>query len=309
MIESAFLSIDLPAYMVALLAGLSGGLVGALLLLKKQTMMADALSHSILPGLALAYIVTGTMGALALFSGAFASCLLAGALIYGIQRITTLNANMAMGITLTSMFAFGVILLELFIDGRVHLDTEHALYGALELIYWEDPGNFATVPEQIITLFIVSILVILVIGFGHRHLKLALFDPDYANMHGFSELKISAIILVLTVIVAVASFDAVGSILVLALFAGPPACARMVTDQFSRQIVWSGLIGAACAMGGYFSGAVLPPLLGFENSLSAAGSIAVLAGLTQLCFIVFAPEYGVLAQIEPKKKKSKNIGQ
>ncbi len=309
MIESAFLSIDLPAYIVATLAGLSGGLVGTLLLLKKQTMMADALSHSILPGLALAYIITGTMGTLALFSGALASCLFAGALIYLIQRITTLNANMAMGITLTSMFALGVILLELFIGGRVHLDTEHALYGALELIYWPDPGNIDTMPEQILTLSLVTILVMLIIGLGHQYLKLALFDSHYANLQGLSELKISALILLLTVLVAVASFDAVGSILVLALFACPPACARMVTDKFSRQIIWSGLIGAACGIGGYFTGAVLPPLLGFENSLSAAGSIAVLAGATQLCFILFAPEYGVLAQIVHKDKKSKNMGQ
>lgn len=309
MIESTLISIDLPAYIVAMLAGLSGGLVGSLLLLKKQTMMADALSHSILPGLALAYIITGTMSALALFSGALASCLGAGALIFLIQRTTTLNANMAMGITLTSMFAFGIILLELFIGGRVHLDTEHALYGALELIYWPEPGNFATIPAQITTLGIVSMLVILTLLFGYHRLKLALFDTTYAAVQGFSELKASALILLLTVIVAVACFDAVGSILVLALFACPPACARMITDQFARQIVLSGLIGAACGICGYFTGAVLPPLLGFENSLSAAGSIAVLAGLTQLCFILFAPEYGVLAQIAPKQKKSKNMGQ
>lgn len=309
MIEDTLLSIDLPAYIVAMLAGLSGGLVGALLLLKKQTMMADALSHSILPGLALAYIVTGTMGALTLFSGALTSCLVAGALIYLIQRITKLNANMAMGITLTSMFALGVILLELFVGGRVHLDTEHALYGALELIYWPEPGNLATMPEQITTLILITIFVALIIMATYQHLKLALFDSAFAAIQGYSELKISALILLLTVIVAVACFDAVGSILVLALFACPPACARMVTDHFARQIIYSGLIGAACGIGGYFMGAVLPPLLGFENSLSAAGSIAVLAGAIQLCFILFAPVYGVLAQITPKQKKSKNMGQ
>lgn len=307
--ENTLLSIDLPAYIVAMLAGLSGGLVGSLLLLKKQTMMADALSHSILPGLALAYIVTGTMSAIALFSGALISCLTAGALITLIQRATTLNANMAMGITLTSMFAIGVILLELFVGGRVHLDTEHALYGALELIYWPEPGNIATIPAQITILAIVSILVILTIVLGYHHLKSALFDSAYGAAQGVSELKITTLILLLTVIVAVACFDAVGSILVLALFACPPACARMVTDQFSQQIIISGLIGASCGIGGYFIGAVLPPMLGFENSLSAAGSIAALAGLAQLCFILFASEYGVLAQMPSKHKKSKNLGQ
>lgn len=147
--------------------------------------MADALSHSILPGLALAYIVTGTMSAIALFSGALISCLTAGALITLIQRATTLNANMAMGITLTSMFAIGVILLELFVGGRVHLDTEHALYGALELIYWPEPGNIATIPAQITILAIVSILVILTIVLGYHHLKSALFDSAYGAAQGF----------------------------------------------------------------------------------------------------------------------------
>ncbi len=297
------LAIDLPAFIVAALSGLCGGMVGSLLLLKKQTMMADALSHSVLPGLALAYIVTETMGAIALFSGALLSCVAAALIIALIQKKSSLNANMAMGITLTAMFAFGVILLELYIGGRVHLDTEHALYGALELIYWPEPGNLATMPSQITTLIFISLALGATIYFTFPLLRLVLFDGLYARTLGLSESAVTILILFMTVLVTVACFDAVGSILVLSLFVCPAACARMVCDRLRSQIIAAAIIGALCGITGYYIGAILPISLGFENSVSAAGAIALTCGLTQILFILFAPEYGIFVKSSKNTKK------
>lgn len=303
------LAIDLPAYIVASLCGLCCGIVGALLLLKRQTMMADALSHSVLPGLALAYILSGTMAPAYLFAGALGSCLAAGGLIILIQRLSPLSGNVAMGITLTSMFAAGVLLLEIFVGGRVHLDAEHALYGALELVYWPDPGNPDTMPQPIKTLLWLSAFLISTVFLLQQRLKLCLFDPRHAALNGISAHLIHALILFLAVLVCVASFDAVGSILVLALFACPPACARMITDRFSTQILLSGLIGIFCGAGGYFAGAVLPALLGFATSLNAAGSIAVLSGICLVVLILWAPEYGHMGGRKPKQKNTQKIRQ
>lgn len=301
--NDVFLSIDLPAMIVAALAGFCGGLVGSLLMLKRQAMMADALSHSILPGLALSYIVTGTITAIAMFTGAFLSCIVAAFCIALIHKHSKLDQGLSMGIVLTSMFALGVLLLETQIGGRVHLDTEHALYGAIELTNWPEFGNLKTMPQSIMTLGIITCVLILSIFLYSKHLRGFLFDETYFKLSGHSPALMNGFILIATACVVVAAFDAVGAILVLALFICPAASVRMFSDDFNSQLFLSALLGGVIGICGYYCGAILPITLGFENSISAAGSIAVLSGIILMLCIIFAPEYGILVKTRNTMKK------
>lgn len=298
-----FWSIDLPAMIVAALAGFCGGLVGSLLMLKRQAMMADALSHSILPGLALAYIVTGTIGAFAMFMGAFLSCIVAASCIALIHKFSKLDQELSMGIVLTSMFALGVLLLETQIGGRVHLDTEHALYGAIELTNWPEFGNYQTMPQSILTLSIITAMLSVAIIIYSKHLRGLLFDEAYFKLSGHSPFAMNGLILIATACVVVAAFDAVGAILVLALFICPAASVRMFIDNFNQQLVLSAALGMITGITGYYCGAILPLKLGFEHSISAAGAITVLSGVILMLSIIVAPEYGIFAQTKNTAKK------
>lgn len=295
-----FFSIDLPAMVIAALAGYCCSLIGAILLFQKKSMMADTLTHSILPGLALAYIFAGTMGAPGLLLGALITCLAAAYLVYSIQRYTVLDSNIAMGIVLTSMFSLGIVLIELFIDGRVHLDTQHALYGALELTYWPTPYEFSSVPNSITSLSLLAFIMTVLFLYAYKYLKLILFDNQFSRTIGLPIAFCNTTLLVVTVIVCVACFDAVGAILVLSLLICPPASARLLTDNFSHYIAYSLAFGIISGILGYLIGAVLPISLGFDNSVSAAGSIALVSGsILGLC-ILFAPQYGYFMKMRLK---------
>lgn len=299
-----FYSIDMPAMIIAALAGFCCSLIGNVLLFQKRAMLTDTLSHSIFPGLVLAYIITGTLASIALFIGALATCVIAAIIVHLIQKKSVLDSGIAMGITLTTMFAGGIIMLETFISGRVHLDTEHALYGSLELTYWPRPHNFETLPEQIKVLGLLALILISFTIFGFKSLKLRLFDPVYAKNIGTRGRLQDILILILTVCVAVACFEAVGVILVLALFICPPATARMLTDSLKDQMILSVFIGIFCGVSGYALGALAPLWLGFENSMNAAGSIAITAGIVQSLAMLFAPQYGYIAGMQRKLSQS-----
>lgn len=281
-----FWSIDFPAFIIAALAGLSCGLCGSLLLLKKQTMIADTFSHSLLPGLALAYAATGVISFGAMLVGAFLSCMAAAGLILLIRRTNILNENTALGVTLTGFFALGVILLETLVGSDVHLDTEHALYGALELVYWPDM-NIMTLPYQIPVLIFLCLTLALFLVLRFQHLKTLLFDPEWAKTIGIAGRMTDFQIMALTVCTVVACFEAVGVILVLALIVCPAAAARLLSNKLSAFIILSGALGMIAGLAGYYLGAILPLQIGLDFSLNAAGSIALSAGfMVFICYMI-----------------------
>lgn len=290
----AFLHIDLPALLVSILAAVICSLLGSFLVLRKQAMMGDTLSHVILPGLAVAFLITGTIHTFGMMIGALGACLIAVLAIRLIQKLGRIESGASMGIIFTSMFALGLVLLESQVGSRVHLDAHHALYGALELTYWQAPLSWETLPLQIKTLLGVLALTLFVITMIFKELQLASFDPTFANTQGFKSNYISITLMVLVALATVACFDAVGSILVIALFICPAATARMISDNLKNQLYLSALFGALSAVTGYILAVFLPIALGYEHSLNAGGMIALSSGLYQLSAMLWAPRYGYL---------------
>ena len=136
-----------------------------------------------------------------------------------------------------------------------------------------------------------------------KELKIATFDPGLAASLGLPVRWISITLIVVVAIAAVAAFEAVGSILVIAMFICPAATARMMTDTLSRQLWISAAVAAIAGAGGYAAAAFGPQIWGAEQSLSAAGMIAVVAGAFQLIAMIAAPRYGVLAQAIRRRRQ------
>lgn len=302
---ATFLSVDLPALLAALFACLSCALVGNFLVLRRQSLMGDAISHAVLPGIVAGFMVAGSRDTFPMLAGALTAALVAGGMIELVRRLGRVEAGAAMGVVFTGLFALGVVLIEQGPARQVDLDADCVLYGQLEAILWlgpsawvdlADPALWATLPRQVLQLAAVFAICLAVILVFFKEFTLVSFDPGLADTLGLKSGLVQHVIVALAALAAIASFEAVGSILVIAMLICPAATARLYTDRMGPQVGLSLLIGAMTGIGGYGLGAFGPSLLGFDMAVNAAGSIAVLAGIILGLSILLAPRYGVIAR-------------
>tara|TARA_R110000868_G_scaffold2930_6_gene19979 strand:+ start:29281 stop:30237 length:957 start_codon:yes stop_codon:yes gene_type:complete len=306
MTTADFLSIDLPAILVAVLSATSCGLLGNFLVLRRQALIGDAISHVALPGIVAGFLVAGSIATLPLMLGAMAAAVIAAGLIEIIRRAGRLESGAAMGVVFTSMFAIGIVLLEQTGASNAHIDAEHALYGNLESTLWLGVTGWADattwnalvdLPRQLVTLAGVTLAIAILIVAFFKELKVTTFDPGLAASLGLPVRTVSTVLIVVVALAAVAAFEAVGSILVIAMFICPAATARMLTDNLARQLWLSVVVAVIAGVGGYLLAAFGPQLWGDPDSLSAAGMIAVVAGMLQTAAMVGAPRYGILPRL------------
>jgi manganese/zinc/iron transport system permease protein len=295
-----FVALSLVPMLTAILAAVSCTLIGSFLVLRRQSLIGDAMSHVALPGIVGGFLLTGGTATIAMLGGAIAAAVLAVALIELVGRTSRLEAGAAIGAVFTGMFALGVLMLEQSDTSKVHLDVEHALYGNLENLVWLDgtswaalldPQALSTIPRELPFLALVTGALALLIALFYKELRLITFDPDFARAIGIPSGLISFIIVVAAAITAVSAFSAVGSILVIAMYVCPAAAARLLTDRLDRQILWSAGIAALCGGLGFVVAAYVPVWLGFQSALSAAGMIAVFSGLSVLVAAVAGPRH------------------
>lgn len=283
-----FVQLSLTPILIGVLASVACALPGNFLILRKQALIGDAISHVVLPGIVVAFLVTGTITTWPMMLGAAAAAIVAVLLIELIRRVGRIEPGAAMGVIFTTMFAGGVLLLEQSDTSGVHIDVEHALHGNLESLIWVaaegwhslfDIKALAELPPQIGRLVIVSILVISFILLFWRPLTISTFDPAFAEAMGIKTGLISFALVVVVATAAVAAFDAVGSIIVIAMFICPPAAARLMTNRLSLQVVWSVIFAIISAVSGYIFAGYGPLWFGAEHAVSAAGMIATVSGL------------------------------
>jgi manganese/zinc/iron transport system permease protein len=309
-----FLQIDLPALAAAMLACVANAVVGNFLILRRQSLLGDAVSHAVLPGIVGGFLLLGTRATWAMFAGALAAAVFAGVAIEAVRRWGRLESGAAMGVVFTIMFAGGVLMIEQSAAHAVDLDADCVLYGALEDIIWMAPtgwsslllaATWADLPREVATLAgMVLVIAVVVVAFW-KELKLTTFDPALATALGIPAGLFHYGLVALTAGAAVASFEAVGSILVIAMLICPAATARMLTDRLSTQVWLSVLFGIVAAVVGYLAAAFGPRLFGVEQSLSAAGMIAVVAGLLLAAAVVLGPRHGVLG----RRRRTRSLAQ
>jgi manganese/zinc/iron transport system permease protein len=283
-----FLQLDLAPLLAATLACLVCGLIGNLLLLTRQSLMGDAISHSVLPGIVLGFWISGTRDPAPMVAGALAAAVVAALLINLVRRLTRLEPGAAMGVVFSGMFALGLVMIETSGAKAIDLDLDCVLYGQLEALIWPaaaglgsffDPVAMAEFPAEVWTLFGALALILLVLTLLWKELRLAAFDSDFAHSIGFSPRRLAPLLLALVAVACVAAFWAVGSVLVIAALVAPPAVARLMTNNYRMQFALSAGVAACMGVGGYLAAAALPGMLGLGHGLSASGMIAVLAGV------------------------------
>lgn len=293
-----FVALSLPPLVIGTLAALACALPGNFLLLRRQAMMGDAISHVVLPGIVVAFLVTGQVSTWPMLLGAAGAAILAALLIEAVRRIGRLNPGTAMGVVFTAMFAGGVLLLEQSDTSSVQLDVQHALYGNLESLIWLDglgwsslldPQALQGLPPELGRMALCLLVIAGATVLFWRPLTLTTFDEGFARSLGLPVALIGFGLVVLAAVAAVAAFDAVGSIIVIAMFICPPAAARLMTNSLRTQVWWSLGFAALSAVGGYVLAGYGPIWLGFAQSVSAAGMIATVSGLILTLAALFAP--------------------
>ncbi|WP_420012401.1 metal ABC transporter permease [Tateyamaria sp.] len=283
-----FVALSLSPILIGICVAVACALPGNFLLLRRQALIGDAISHVVLPGIVVAFLVTGVVATVPMLLGAAAAAVIAVLAIDAIRRLGRIEAGAAMGVVFTAMFAGGVLLLEQSDTSSVHLDVEHALFGNLESLIWLDatgwaslidPAALATIPVELPRMALALVLICGFLFLFWRPLSLSTFDEGYAQGMGIPTSPLGLALVVVSAIAAVAAFDAVGSIIVIAMFICPPAAARMMTNRLGHQVAWSAGFAALAAVLGYVLAGYGPMWIGAGGSVSAAGMIATVSGL------------------------------
>ncbi|MCU9836280.1 metal ABC transporter permease [Ruegeria sp. WL0004] len=295
---SEFVPLSLTPMLIGILAAVACALPGNFLVLRRQALIGDAISHVVLPGIVVAFLLTGVIAAWPMMLGAAGAAVVAVILIEAIRRLGRIEPGAAMGVVFTTMFAAGVLLLEQTDTSTVHLDVEHALYGNLESLIWLDATGWASLLDPValaglpVELSRILVTLVAVVGFTWlfwRPLKLSTFDEGFARTLGIRTNLLGLALVIVAAVAAVAAFDAVGSIIVIAMFICPPAAARMMTNTLEGQVGWSVIFAILSAVLGYVLAGYGPMWLGARDAVSAAGMIATISGLILALAARFGP--------------------
>jgi len=300
-----WLPIDTWIVVIGALAAVACALPGNFLVLRKMSMMGDAISHAVLPGLAIAFLVTGARASVTMFIGAAIVGVLTAVFTQWISKFGNVDRGASMGIVFTTLFAIGLLLIVQAAD-YVDLDPGCVLYGAIELtpidIAWrlELWGNLVEVPRAALVLGGVCLLNAVFVVVFFKELRISSFDPELATTMGINANLMHYLLMTLVAITTVAAFEAVGSIIVIAMLIVPPACAHLLTDRLWLMLLWSVLFAMLSAAMGHLSALLLPGWLGLPaeqlDSTSTSGMMAVAAGVLFAVVLLFAPRYGVVTK-------------
>lgn len=287
---------QLEIQLIASVVAVACALLGVFLVLRRMAMMSDAISHTVLLGIVIAFFLTRSLASPLLLVGAALMGVVTVSLVELLNRTQLVREDAAIGLVFPAIFSIAVLLISRF-AGDVHLDTDAVLLGELAFapfnrlrLFGMDMG-----PEALYTTGGILVLNLVFIVLLYKELKLATFDPALAAALGFAPAVIHYGLMTLVSLTAVGAFDAVGSVLVVAFMIAPPAAAYLLTNRLSRMLVYSALIGIFSAISGYW--------VAHWTDASIAGSMATMTGAAFLASYLLAPERGLLAQARRRQEQ------
>lgn len=259
-------------------------ILGSFLMLRKMAMLADAISHAVLPGIVIAFFITGDRSNIPMLIGAAMFGLFTVFVIEFLSKKIKLQNDAAIGVTFTFLFALGIILISLY-AGQVDLDQDCVLYGEiayvpLDLIILDNGWQLG--PKTLVTAFVLLLIILLGLRYAYKGFYITTFNPDYAISLGISAGIWQYVLMGAVSVNTVVSFEAVGAILVVAFIIVPPATAYLLTHSFKKMIAIACLIGVVSSAIGYY-------LASWLNS-SISASMAVVAGFFFLLALLFGPK-------------------
>jgi manganese/zinc/iron transport system permease protein len=261
-----------------------------------MAMMADAISHAILPGLVAGYVLANGPNVLAGFFGATAAGLLTVWLVESLTRSRRVKEDTAIGLIFPALFALGVVIISKFF-ANVHLDTDAVLFGEIAfapLETWSINGHNLG-PSALWTLSSLTLLNALFLGLFYKELKLSTFDSGLAAALGFAPTLLHYALMGMVAVTTVGGFTAVGAILVIALLIVPPVTASLLTHRLPFLIGLSVGIGVVGALVGFWLAKIW--------DVSISGMIATVHGGIFGLTLLFAPSQGLVAQTLRRRRQ------
>lgn len=290
------MSPELEIQLIAIIVAVSCSLLGIFLVLRKMSMITDAITHTILLGIVIAFFITGSLTSPLLIVGAAIMGVVTVFLTESLHSTRLVSEDSAIGVVFPLLFSIAIIIISKY-AGSIHLDTDSVLLGELAYapfdrleLFGRDMG-----PKAMYTMGTILIINLVFIITFFKELKIVTFDSALATILGFIPSLIYYSLMRLVSITAVGAFESVGSILVIAFMIGPPATAYLLTDNLKIMIFLSALLGSINSILGY--------QLAKYFDVSIAGSMAVMTGIVFLLVFVFAPKRGLVTILRRRKSQ------
>jgi manganese/zinc/iron transport system permease protein len=285
---------------VAILTACACAVPGTFLVLRRMSMMGDAISHAVLPGLVIAFVVSGSRASWPMFVGAAVVGVLTAYLTESVRKAGNVEEGASMGVVFTALFALGLVLVNIYAgDQRVDLDPGCVLYGMLETV---SPDRGFTllglaIPTTALTLSIVFVVNLVLVIALFKEFRISSFDPALATTMGINSTLMHYLLMSMTAVTTVAAFEAVGSILVVAMLIVPAAAAHLLTDRLGLMLGMALVFAFLSAVAGHLAAILLPMAIGMRSSLTIAPMIVVVAGAMLLLVVLLAPRHGVISKL------------
>jgi ABC-type Mn2+/Zn2+ transport system permease subunit/Mn-dependent DtxR family transcriptional regulator len=275
------------ALIASISIGVSCGLIGVYIMLRRMSLIGDALAHSVLPGVVIGFMIVGEKSEIALFIGALAAGIVSALLISFVQRNSKIKEDTSIGIIFTGAFALGILLVSQL--KQVHLDLSSYLFG--------DVLGVST--GDIILSGIITVIILLSVILFYKQLLVTSFDPTMAKIIGISSAVVHYFLMTLLSMSIVTGLQSVGVILIIAMLITPPATAFLLTDKLKWLLFYSALIGIVSSIAGLY-------LSYYFNYTSGASIVLVAVAIFALAFF-FSPKEGlVLKYIKRMKAQRMN---
>ena len=259
------------ALITSVMVGISAGIIGSFIILRGMSLMGDAISHAVLPGVALSYMLGSSY-----IIGATIFGMASAALIGFVTKHSRLKNDTAIGIVFSAFFALGIILISF---ARSSTDLYHILFGNVLAV--RDSDMFLTAAVLVIVLIAVPLF--------YKQLKLTSFAPTIAKSYGWNISAINYGLMFLLTLVAVTSLQTVGTILVIAMLITPAATAYQLTDKLLVMIVLLTVFGTLCSIVGFY--------FSYSYNLPSGATIVMAAAVFFIVAFIFAPKKGLIGQL------------
>lgn len=277
---------DFWILLTAALVACSCSLLGCFLVLRKMAMIGDAISHSVLPGIVIAFLLSGSRDSFFMMLGAAILGLITVFLIQMFQQ-SGVQSDASIGVVFTALFSVGVVLVSIY-TRQVDLDLDCVLYGEIIRVPW-DTITFAGMeigPKAVWALGLVLLLSATILGLFYKQFKICSFDPAMAAAVGIPVAFFHYLLMGLVSMTTVASFESVGAILVVGMLVVPAATAYLLTERLGVMIGYSMIIGVISSTAGYYVSMLL--------DASIAGCMISVAGVLFVIALLFSPSHGVV---------------
>ncbi len=282
--------------LIAATTAIACSLVGVFLVLRRIAMASDAISHTVVLGIVIAFFLVRDLNSPLLIISAAATGVVTFVFVELLTKTELVKEDAAIGLVFPALFSIAVILISRYATG-VHLDIDSVLLGELAFAPFSRFSLFGVDigPNALVVMSIITVINLVFIILLYKELKLSTFDAGLAATLGFMPGILHYALISLVSITAVGAFEAVGSILVVALMIGPPATAYLLTDRLPTMLGLSAILGVVSAVSGYWVAHLLDS--------SIAGSMATMVGVLFLVTFLFAPNRGVIALIRRRKRQ------